>query len=200
MNKPSPLKEVARGWRQRGYLPHYDDLLKVQSLTLRLFDSLPKKITDSINLLRRLKGAEYANRIAEKFLDKGYGSCCLQDPRIAQIVIDALFFFDGQRYVLHEFCVMPNHFHSLFHTLTHSIGSIVHSWKGYIRCETNKTLGTTGGLWHPDFYDRFIRNERHYSNEVNYILENPVKAGLVARAEDWPYSSAFLRKIKKESE
>jgi putative transposase len=198
MKKPSPLKQVSRGWRERGYLPHYDELNKVQSLTLRLFDSLPANITKSIELLKKLKGAEYANRIAEKYLDRGYGSCWLKDPRIAQILVDAIFFFDGRRYILHEWNIMPNHFHSLFHTLSHSLGSIIRSWKQRTSTEANKILGRTGSLWHTDYWDRFIRNERHYENEVDYILENPVKAGLVARAEDWPFSSAAFRSRQRK--
>ena len=44
-------------------------------------------------------------------------------------------------------------------------------------------------LWQPDYWDRFIRNKRHYHATVEYIHQNPVKAGLVAHAEDWPWSS-----------
>jgi REP element-mobilizing transposase RayT len=45
-------------------------------------------------------------------------------------------------------------------------------------------------LWQPDYWDRFIRNERHYRATVDYIHDNPVKVRLVARAADWSWSSA----------
>ena len=44
-------------------------------------------------------------------------------------------------------------------------------------------------VWQVDYYDRFIRNEQHYRAAADYIHQNPVKAGLVARAQDWPWSS-----------
>jgi putative DNA methylase len=54
-------------------------------------------------------------------------------------------------------------------------------------------MGRDGRLWQADFYDRYIRDDAHYANAVNYIEQNPVKAGLVNRPEEWPFSSARYR-------
>lgn len=70
-----------KGWHHRGYLPHFDDQTKIQTITYRLADSLPQK------LLQRLAGEldtpdgdiAYRQRI-EDYLDRGYGSCCLKNP------------------------------------------------------------------------------------------------------------------------
>ena len=48
-----------------------------------------------------------------------------------------------------------------------------------------------GRLWAPDYFDRFVRNERHFENARYYIENNPVKAWLVGRPEDWPCSFSY---------
>jgi REP element-mobilizing transposase RayT len=67
---------------------------------------------------------------------------------------------------------------------------VIHSWKSYIAHEANKLLDRTGDFWMPDYFDRFIRDQKHFKAVVEYIHQNPVKAGLVAAAQDWPWSSA----------
>ncbi len=102
--------------------------------------------------------------------------------------------FDATRYRLHAWVVMPNHVHVLVEPLAGAaIGDIVQSWKSY----TSKIIfpfcpeGRFGDrhVWQKDYWDRFMRNERHYAATVDYIHNNPVKAGLCVRAEDWPWSS-----------
>ncbi|MBK7919046.1 MAG: hypothetical protein IPJ94_22850 [Chloroflexi bacterium] len=56
------------------------------------------------------------------------------------------------------------------------MGQVLHSWKSYIALEANKILGRKGDFWFEDYFDRYIRDERHYFNVVRYIHENPVKA------------------------
>ncbi len=79
------------------------------------------------------------------------------------------------------------------------------------REEENRALGTAGNanlligdapqpIWHREYWDRFIRNSRHFHQAVEYIHQNPMKAGLVARAEDWPWSSASARLQKANQE
>jgi putative transposase len=74
------------------------------------------------------------------------------------------------------------------------LGQIAHSWKSYTANECNRVLQRKGEFWQPEPFDRYIRNERHYTNAVRYIEENPVKAGLCNTPEDWRWSSAYLRK------
>ncbi len=70
------------------------------------------------------------------------------------------------------------------------LSTIVHSWKSFTAKEANKLLKRAGTFWQPEYFDRAIRDERHLASAIWYIHANPVKAGLVARAEDWPFSSA----------
>lgn len=86
---------------------------------------------------------------------------------------------------------MPNHVHVLIEVFEgYPLHTVIQSWKSYTANEANKILGQEGRFWYPDYYDRFIRDERHFYNAVRYIHENPVKAGLVEKAEDWPFCSA----------
>lgn len=116
------------------------------------------------------------------------------DGRIAQLIEEALLHFDGQRYHLLAWVVMPNHVHVLIETLAgHPLAEVEHSWKSFTAKEANVILGRRGTFWQAESFDRVIRNEQHLANAIQYIHNNPVKAGLVSQAEDWLYSSA--RKI-----
>ena len=95
----------SRGWHSRGYLPHFDSPETIQFVTFRLADSLPASVTESIRLhdhiLQRL----------DRELDVGLGACWLKRPDIASLVEKALLHFDGERYRLLAWCLMPNHVH-----------------------------------------------------------------------------------------
>jgi type I restriction enzyme R subunit len=115
----------------------------------------------------------------DEWLDQGSGSCVLQDSENAKTVADALHHFAGERYGLDSFVVMPNHVHVLFcPTGNHLLSDIVQSWKGFAAREINKRLGAKGPLWQEDYWDRLVRNEKHYSKCREYIRENPAKAKL----------------------
>ncbi|MDM7995892.1 MAG: transposase, partial [Acidobacteriota bacterium] len=132
----------------------------------------------------------------EKYADEGHGKCWLKDPRIAELVENALLHFDGERYRLIEWCVMPNHFHALIETIEgHSLSDVVHSWKTFTAREANLLLGREGAFWMPDYFDRFIRNEQHLEAVKEYVRNNPVKAGLCSNPEDWRWSSAHAREF-----
>jgi REP element-mobilizing transposase RayT len=132
-----------------------------------------------------------AYKLTAPYLDAGYGSCSLREEHIAQLVEEALLHFDGQRYRLLAWVIMPNHVHVLTEVLPgHPLAEIVHSWKSFTAKEANTILGRSGAFWQPEYFDRFIRDEQHLANAIRYIHDNPVKARLVGRAEEWPYSSA----------
>lgn len=132
----------------------------------------------------------------EDWLDAGMGCCALRHPKVAEVMQTALLFHEGGRYDLRAWCIMPNHVHVLVWP-TVPLAKIVQSWKGYtgrwaMRENAELELGVPGGaFWMRDYWDRYIRDEAHYHKVVHYIHHNPVKAGLCARPEDWPWSSAF---------
>ena len=193
--KDNSLPANTPQWYSRGYIPHFDMPDLTQTLTFRLFDSMPQTVLEMWQTELRSLSKDEADRERririDAYLDRGYGNCYLKDDRLAEIVQNALLYFDGERYALHAWVVMPNHVHTLFTVKDgYGISQIAHSWKAYSSRECNRILSRTGSLWQREPFDRYIRDARHYANTVRYIENNPVKAGLCRRPEDWRWSSA----------
>src|SRR5690349_14124011 len=84
--------------------------------------------------------------------------------------------------------------HVLFIVLPdHPLGSIVGSWKRFTARKANELVGRSGAFWQTEYWYRFIRNEEHFGVTEEYIDQNPVRAGLVAKSRLWPYGSARLK-------
>ncbi|WP_222435079.1 hypothetical protein, partial [Bacillus pumilus] len=77
-----------------------------------------------------------------------------------------------------------------------AISDIMHSIKSYTAHEANRILGRKGSFWFKEYFDRYIRDGKHYQATVRYIDENPVKARLCQNVEDWEFSSAFYKKAE----
>jgi putative transposase len=185
--------ERGKAWRSRGYVPHYDEPNLFQFISFRLYDSLPAaKLAELNREHHKLTPMQIRNRL-EDYLDAGVGACYLRDPGVAQIVQDTLLYFDGERYSLCAWAVMPNHVHVLAQFRTEfPVAKVIQSWKGYTARRANQLLGRNGNFWQREYYDRYIRNEDHYRNAVLYIEWNPVKARLAPTPVDWPFSSAHF--------
>ena len=189
------------GWHSRGYLPHFDGRAMPQFITFHLADSVPLKVIQRWR--EELKSLKYEQerillqKRIERYLDHGYGEALLKVPQVARMVQDSLLKFDGIRYHLFAWVVMPNHVHSLMTRFEeYELSDILHSLKSFSAHEANNLLGRTGQFWIEDYFDRYIRNEEHFEKTVKYIENNPVKAGLCLEPEDWPYSSAWFKKKK----
>jgi putative DNA methylase len=182
------------GWRNRGYLPHYDGGAVSQFITARLSDSLPQKVLEKWNLElenEEIDDIEFRKKI-EYYLDQGYGECHLKDEKIAEIVWENLFHHKDKKYKLYAWVIMPNHLHYLVTPiLPFTLAEITHSNKSYTAHEANKLLNRNGQFWFHESFDRYIRDENHFLQTIAYIENNPVKAGLCKKASDWKYSSAF---------
>lgn len=90
-----------------------------------------------------------------------------------------------------EWCVVPNNVHVLVKQRKgFPLADIVKSWKAYTARWANEILGRSGPFWMRDYHDRRIRDEKHMNQAVACIRNNPVKAGLCERPEDWPWSAA----------
>ena len=151
----------------------------------------PGRFSDCGRDARAPAGKIEVHRRIEAWLNRGHGRCVLRDPRMAQIVEDALLHFDGERYRLLAWVIMPNHVHVLAETLAgHRLGDFIHSWKSFTAKDINRVMGRTGPLWQAEYFDRYIRDADHFRDAIRYIEQNPVEAGLAARAEDWAFGSA----------
>ena len=118
----------------------------------------------------------------------------LENPRIAELVVDSLHYRHGRVYHLNAFCIMPNHGHVVFTPLAkedgtcHSLAAIMHSLKRHTARQANLILGREGDFWQHESYDHVVRDLEEYQRIVAYVLNNPVKAGLVREWQDWPWS------------
>jgi REP element-mobilizing transposase RayT len=143
-----------------------------------------------------LDRAPAAKRLAvvAEALRAGFGARPLADPKIAAMVERALLHFDGARYRLLGWCIMPTHVHVLVELLAgHTLSSVLQAWKSFTAKEANAMLGRSGAFWAPEYYDRFMRNEAHLETSRAYVERNPVIAGLCETPEEWRFSSAWGR-------
>jgi leucyl-tRNA synthetase len=175
-------------------LPHWQQQGKLIFATWRLADSLPQEKLDQWQSERDSWLAshpepwdsetedEYHERFSQSvdaWLDAGSGECLLKDPALSGIVANALHHFDGDRYQLESFVVMPNHIHVVFRlSPEHKMEDVIHSWKSFTAKEINKKLGRTGEVWQKDYWDRIVRDESHRTNILHYIAKNPERARL----------------------
>ena len=205
--KPESSNHLRSGVHSRGYLPHVKRENASYFVTFRLDDSLPKDVlfkfqaernqrlrmlltnkTDTEELIER----DHLRQI-ERYLDRGTGSCCLRQPEIAEAVSNVLRHFDGQRYQLSDWVVMPNHVHVVLWPMpNYLLGEILKSWKGYSAREVNKRLKRSGkSLWQSESFDHWIRNDEEKARICRYITHNPVTAGLCAKPQEWQWSSSW---------
>jgi menaquinone-specific isochorismate synthase len=182
--------------RRGAYLPHWTSGDAVYAVTFRLCDSLPKEVVrewqaernrvlsrigagDEVSPADREWLREHSKKLDE-LADAGAGECLLRRPEVAECVVSSLNAFNGVRYELHEWCVMPNHVHVMFRPLGEwSVADIVHSWKSYTAKQANKLCGRRGEFWQAEYYDHVVRDEADYAHTAEYIRRNPEKAGLV---------------------
>jgi putative transposase len=175
-------------------LPHWQQAGKHYFVTWRLADSLPAQLVRNwkseagswLSTRRQPLSTEdekefhkiFSDRM-ESFLDEGRGECLLAVPATAKILHKTLLHFDGSRYALLAHVVMPNHVHVLFRLEEgQDLGKTIHSWKSFTAHEINKVLGRQGTLWQDEYHDRIVRSEEHLHRLVDYIVENPKKAGV----------------------
>jgi REP element-mobilizing transposase RayT len=191
------------------HLPHWRQDGATYFVTFRLADSLPQA---KLRELRALRGAmardgvrrtdcnpsyfgrrEYATREimrrVECWLDQGMGSCLLRNSENAKLVADTLRYFDGQRYELGCYVVMPNHVHAMVRPLDATgrpLERILQTWKRRSASALAQQGGLESPIWQEESFDRIIRDEEHLYRAIQYIGTNPAKAGLtVAECRRW---------------
>jgi putative transposase len=116
----------------------------------------------------------------------------LQSHRMANLFIEVLHHYQKQnKYRLHEFVIMPNHFHLLLTPVSPvTIEKAVQFIKGAFSHRAKKELAFNGEIWQTSFYDRRVRDASEYARFRHYIHMNPVRRGLAATPEEFLHSSA----------
>ncbi len=177
----------------RRHLPHLQPDGATLFLTWRLQGSMPVARRVAIDLDPR-PGFRFVARDRE--LDKETtGIFHLRNPEIARFVSGVLTAGESERrfYDLHAWVIMPNHVHVLL-TPHVEVPKFMRWVKGSTARQANNILGLTGQpFWQDETWDRWVKNGDEFRRIWRYIEENPVTAGLVKKAEDWPWSSASRR-------
>ncbi len=189
-----------------GHLPHWQQPGATYFITYRTIDSISAVAMERILAARddwllrneidptnpnwHLQLAQLSPRQQQTFrrmfslqfeneLDQLWGECLLKQPEPAKIVADSLLHFDGDRYQLGAFVVMPNHVHILARILPeHSMLDQCFSWKHFQAREIHRQLGRSGHLYQSESFDHLVRDDDHFRKFRRYIESNPEKAGL----------------------
>lgn len=196
------------------HLPHFQPPGASLFVTFRLADSIPKVVLERLKreaearerILKETPDPSERDRLLyeeskrqfgrfDETLDKvTTGPFWLRQPEIAAILVEALHYRHGKVYDLDAFCIMSNHAHVVFAPLEkeegdwYALQKIMHSLKRNTARKANLLLGREGAFWQDESYDHVIRDRQEWERIVNYVLNNPVKAGLVAKWEDWPWT------------
>jgi putative transposase len=198
----------------RRHLPHVQPPGATLFITSRLAGSIPTGVLQRL-LMEAKRGEEILARIPDpqERIRRAYleqrrlfskwdtvldtaqsGPLWLRDPRIAGLVSESLHHRDSQVYDLDAFCIMPNHVHLVYTPLPkadgtyHAMSAIMHSLKRYTARQANLLLGREGSFWQHENYDHVVRDEAGWRRIITYVLNNPVKAGLVQHWKEWPWS------------
>lgn len=191
--------------RYGAFLPHWTQDGATYFATFRLADSLPRTVVRawkeeqaaligasrdarrSLTPADQLRLQQFFSEKVERYLNAGHGDCWMKRDDLAHLVADSLGYFDGQRYFLWAWCVMPNHVHVVVQPLAeYALPNLVHSWKSYTAKEINRRLDRTGAVWQQEYYDHLIRNEGEFKYYVEYTVQNPKAAGL----QNWRWVGA----------
>ncbi|WP_288425062.1 transposase [uncultured Spirosoma sp.] len=195
------------------YLPHMLPPEETYFITFRLHGSLPQDVLDRLLKEKVMLEQQIAEQVAagnepeqkvlarhkkqyfarfDKAMDTAMqGNDWLREFAVADIVRSAMHHYDGTGYMLHAYCIMPNHVHMLVTALPDNkpFCTIMKSLKGYTARKANALLSRTGQpFWQPESYDHVVRHAAEFQRITTYILNNPIKAGLAKDWSDWPYS------------
>jgi len=195
-------------------LPHIQPKGATLFVTFRLAGSLPQAAIAKLRAAResemRIAATNEDRYLVERrhfgrfdeALHLSNGPHYLQQPALAQIVADSLHHRDQHVYRLDAFSILSNHAHVVFAPLQkeryldgspqyHKLSKIMQSLKRHTAQECNRLLGRQGAFWQAESYDHIVRDEAEWERIVRYVLNNPVKAGLVSEWWEWPYT--YLR-------
>jgi type I restriction enzyme R subunit len=175
-----------------GNLPHWRQEGVTYFVTFRTADSLPQErlqewleerrqwLLDNPEPHSEAQCHDYWERFSVRlqyWLDQGHGECMLRRIEFRLVVENAMRYFDGDRYNLDEFVVMPNHAHALVTPLgAHLLSLILRSWKSYTAKKINASLGRSGAFWQKESFDHIVRSAASLEKFRQYIRDNPKDA------------------------
>ncbi|MEO8376790.1 MAG: transposase [Candidatus Sumerlaeota bacterium] len=187
-------------WRSCGQVPHFDGVKCVEHLTFHLADSVPDEMLNRFH--EELESVPISKRATElwsdvqEWADGSHGCCYFRDPRAALAVQNVLLLCDGERCLLFAWMIMPNHVHVFIQPQGEwTSAKLIADCKEQCLEQLVKVDGLQidrGACWQEEYWESFLRDEAQFKQAVERVHNDPVRAGLVERACDWPWSSASL--------
>ena len=182
-------------------LPHWFQPQATYFITFRTEDSLPADVArrwhaerstwlaqhgistsipnwkDKLARLEKKIRKQFHEMFSQRYmenLNKGLGACVLKQPKLSKIVADSLLYFNGSRYHMGDFVIMPNHVHLLVCLLGDTnLLKQCRSWKKFSAGKINKVLGRTGRFWQEESFDHLVRSPEQFCAIQEYIRKNP---------------------------
>lgn len=195
----------------RRNLPHITLNQKAYFITFWLHKSVPTDVMKMIKsnydsecrLLLNIKEVNFRKKkiydlqkkyfgIFDGYLDKSESNGkYLNDMRIANMISESIKYRDKKEYELLAYSIMPNHIHLVIYVerFVKPLHKILQSLKRHTARQGNIILNRTGNpFWHSESYDHYVRDYWELSRILDYTINDPAKAGLVNKAEDWKWS------------
>lgn len=189
----------------RRRLPHIQIAGSTYFVTFRLKDSLPrdafeKLAEETARIIKLQNGDADLEHLRwfgkfDEYLDRALcGEEYLKNEQIADLIAESIHYRNGKVYGLDAFCIMPNHVHLICMPLEkekdifYSLTEIFQSLKRHTARQSNLILGRSGAFWQDESYDHIVHNQAELERIVKYVLNNPVKAGLVDDRSKWKWS------------
>ncbi len=169
-NNGLPIEFAARPFDQK--TTQIDSVMLDQSrVTPHRFDLFPAPKQTEFKKLR--------DRVWHRLLDECHGKCLLKKPEFAQIVAEALLYYENEKYDLDRFVIMPNHVHLIVQFRRGvSMDVVSESWLRYTARQINYCTGAAGPFWQSEPFDHLIRSAEQFEYLQKYIADNPRKANL----------------------
>jgi len=119
----------------------------------------------------------------------------LNDPKVVGVLREEWHGFRRRNgWAVGRYVVMPDHVHFFvcpYAEVRRSLSTAIGKWKEWTSRRIVGIVGTSPPVWQAAFFDRVMRHEKEGAEMWNYVRENPVRAGLVRNAGDWPYAGAI---------
>lgn len=188
----------------RRNLPHIYVQDAIYSINFRLAGAIPVDVYHEYSELKRKLLNENKkhllknlyNEHIDSYLDN---SCSFKDwlnqPMIRNEVASAIHYYDKKHYKLIAFCIMPNHVHLIINTYGFKpvpLGDFLGSIKRHSARKVNILLGREGRFWQVESYDHIVKSRNDLADSIDYVINNPVNAGLVDEWTEW--TGTYLNK------
>jgi len=186
----------------RRYLPHWRVADRPYFVTFRLAATIPRVLFQEVETQRTMlrRADDDASRNLHRLMLEKLESHLdapnpardwLRKPQIARVVADSFAFAESEwHWRIPAYVIMPNHVHALLgggDTATRDLSATLGSIKKFTARKANRILARKGRFWQPESFDHWCRTVDEEASVIDYIRNNPVKAGLVQSWRDWPW-------------